>query len=162
MLKTQTTISIDKKFTKKLKIAIVRTNYHADLIDNLEQYARKTLIEAGVLESKIQTLTAPGSWEIPLLTQAVAKSKKFDAVIAFGIIVKGETYHFEMLANEVGRALMQLSIDYSMPIALEVLAVFEKKHAEERAGKNSHNKGIEAANAVLQTLLAMNTLVNRK
>lgn len=158
MLKKQSSLAIDKKFTKKLRIAIVRTNYHVELIDNLEFYARKTLIASGVAEANIQTITVPGAWEIPLLVQTAAKSKQFDAIIAFGVIVKGETYHFDMIANEVGRALMQLSIDYSIPVALEVLAVFDKKHAQARAGKNDHNKGTEAANAALQTLLAMNSV----
>ena len=158
MLKKQSSLTIDKQLTEKLRIAIVRTNYHVELIDNLTAYAKKTLIDSGVMESNIQTITAPGSWEVPLLVQAAAKSKKFDAIIAFGVIVKGETYHFDMIANEVGRALMQLSIDYSIPVALEVLAVFDKKDAEVRAGKNDHNKGIEAGNAVLHTLLAMNSV----
>ncbi len=158
MLKKQSSLTIDKSFTKKLRIAIVRTNYHVELIDNLELYARETLIDSGVARANIQTLTVPGSWEIPLLVQTAAKSKQFDAIIAFGVIVKGETYHFDMIANEVGRALMQLSIDYSIPVALEVLAVFDKKHAEARAGKNDHNKGIEAANAVLHTLQTLNAM----
>ncbi|MGI8419112.1 MAG: 6,7-dimethyl-8-ribityllumazine synthase [Candidatus Levyibacteriota bacterium] len=152
MLKTQTKANFDKTFIKSLKIAIVRTTYHREMVENLETYAKDMLIEAGLREKNIQTFIAPGSWEVPLLAQAVAKKGKFDAIIAFGVIVKGETYHFEMLANEVGRALMQLSIDYSLPIAMEILAVFDKKHAQERAGKNNKNKGIEAANAVLQTL----------
>lgn len=158
MLKKQTKQTFAKTFTKNLRVAIVRTNYHVELIENLESYAKKTLLEAGLLEKNVQTFIAPGSWEVPLLAQAAAESNKFDAIIAFGIIVKGETYHFEMIANEVGRALMQLSIDYSTPIALEVLAVYDKKQAEARAGKNSKNKGIEAANAVLQTLQTLQTL----
>jgi 6,7-dimethyl-8-ribityllumazine synthase len=158
MLKKQTTQTFDKTATKKLRIAIVRTSYYIDLLDNLEHYARETLTTAGIAEKNIQTFTAPGSWELPILAQAAAKSEKFDAIIAFGVIVKGETYHFDMIANEVARALMQLSLDYSMPVALEVLAVFDKQHAQARAGKNDHNKGIEAANAVLKTLLALENI----
>lgn len=144
--------TIDKKIAKLARIAIVRTDYHTELNDNLEEYCRKTLIHYGVLKENIKTFTAPGSWEIPIVAQAVAKSKKFDAIITFGIIVKGDTYHFDMIANECSRALMQLSLDYSIPIAIEVLAVFDMKEAQERAGKNKKNKGIEAATAVLKTL----------
>ncbi len=153
MIKKQQQIkTYNKTFAKKLKIAIIRTNYHVELIDNLELYAKKTLINAGVVETNIQTFTVPGSWEIPLLVQKAAKSKKFDAIIAFGVIVKGETYHFDLIANEVARALMQLSLDYTIPVAFEVLAVYDKKHAEVRAGKDENNKGIEAANAALQMI----------
>lgn len=152
MLTDQSPVTIDKKFAKNLRIAIVRTNYHAELVDNLESYARGTLISVGVKEKNIGTFVAPGSWELPLLVKKVAERKKFDAIIAFGIIVKGETHHFDLIANEVASALMQLSIDYVIPVAFEVLAVYNKAHAEVRAGNNEMNKGIEAANAVLQTL----------
>ncbi len=155
MLKNQSSTPFDKHFTKKLKIAIVRTNYHVELIDNLELYAKQTLIESGITEKNITVFTAPGSWEIPILVQHAAESKKFDAILAFGIIVKGETYHFDLIANEVAHALMQLSLDYSIPVAFEVLAVFDKKDAEIRAGKNDNNKGIEAANAALRTIQAL-------
>jgi len=149
------TVILDHGFTKKLKIAIVRTNYYNDLLDNLESYATNTLMESGVKKENIETFTVPGSWEVPLLVQAVAESKKFDAIIAFGVLVKGETHHFTMITNEVGKALMQTSLDYSIPVAFEILAVYEKKHAELRAGKDNYNKGIEAANAVMQTIQAL-------
>jgi 6,7-dimethyl-8-ribityllumazine synthase len=152
MLKKQSPSAFDKSFTKNLKIAIVRTNYHTELIDNLEFYAKETLLNVGVNPKNINTFTAPGSWEIPLLVQKTAETKKFDAILAFGVIVKGETYHFELIANEVASALMQLSLDYSTPIAFEVLVVYDKKDAEIRAGKDEHNKGIEAATAALQTI----------
>lgn len=158
MLKTQIKKTFNKALTRNARIAIVRTNYHVDLLNNLETAARGTLLEAGVKESNIQTFTVPGSWELPVMTQAVAKSGDFDAIIAFGIILKGQTYHFEMIANEVARSLMQLSIDYSIPIALEVLAVFDRYQAEERAGSDNRNKGIEAANTVLAMIEALKPL----
>ncbi|MGH7203094.1 MAG: 6,7-dimethyl-8-ribityllumazine synthase [Candidatus Levyibacteriota bacterium] len=91
MLKTQTKATFDKTFTKDLKVAIIRTNYHVELTENLEMYAKQTLLDAGLQEKNVQTFIAPGSWEVPLLVQAVAKKKTFDAIIAFGVIVKGET-----------------------------------------------------------------------
>jgi 6,7-dimethyl-8-ribityllumazine synthase len=155
MLQSQSTISFDKKFTKKLRIAIVRTNYYVDLLNNLEFYARKTLISAGVSEKKIRTFTVPGSWEVPLLVKKVAVSKKFDAILAFGVIIKGETYHFDMIATETASALMQMSLDYNTPVAFEILAVADIKHAQARANQDENNKGIEAANAALLTLQAL-------
>jgi len=158
MLIDQSAATFDKRFTKKLRIAIVRTNYHVELVDNLESYARKTLIDAGVKEKNIRTFTAPGSWELPIIVKKTAEKKKFDAILAFGIIIKGETLHFDLIANEVASALMQLSIDYLTPVAFEVLAVYDKKHAETRAGQDGNNKGIEAANAALQTLQTLYTI----
>jgi 6,7-dimethyl-8-ribityllumazine synthase len=152
MLTSQSTLAFEKRFARKMKIAIVRTNYHAGLVDNLEGFARATLTTAGVKEKNITTYTIPGSWEIPIVVQKAAETKKYNGIIAFGIVIKGETFHFELIANEVTSALMQLSIDNRIPIAFEVLAVADMKQAQARAGQDVHNKGIEAANAILQTI----------
>lgn len=153
MLKKQNTqVKINKNLTKNIRVAVIRTDYYKELNDNLEKHCRKTLLAYGVDKTNIQTFIAPGSWEIPLMAQEAAKSKKFDAIVAFGVIVKGETYHFDMITNECARALMELALDYSIPIALGVLAVFDENQAVERAGDNDKNKGIEAAIAVLKSL----------
>ena len=145
-------IKFDAGFTKRLRMAIVRTDYHRELNDNLEKHCRRTLELHGVLGENIKTFSAPGSWEIPLVAQAAAETGKFDAILAFGVIVKGETYHFEMIANECARALMQIAYDYKLPVAIEVLAVYEMAQARVRAGDNEANKGIEGAEAVLAAL----------
>jgi 6,7-dimethyl-8-ribityllumazine synthase len=154
--KQQTNLGLDPKFTKKVKIAIIRPLYHDALNASMEKYCIATLLENDVKDSHIQTFLVPGSWELPLMVQKVAESKKFDAIIVFGVIVKGETYHFDMIAKEVGSALMQLSLEYSIPVALEVLAVYNKKDAEARAGNDEYNKGIEGAAAALKMLEALN------
>lgn len=158
MLIGQSTIAFDKRFTKKLKLAIIRTNYHAGLVDNLEGFARATLINAGVKEKKISTYIVPGTWEIPILVQKVAETKKYNGIIALGVILKGDTYHFELIANEVSSALMSLSIDNRIPVAFEVLAVSDIKQAQARAAQDMNNKGIEAANALLQTIHTLKSI----
>lgn len=161
MLKKQKAlVPLEKSFVKNLKIAIVRPDYHQELNTNLEEYCRNTLIDNGVTTSHIKTFVVPGSWEIPLMVQTIAESKKYDAIVAFGVIVKGETYHFDMIANEVARSLMQISLDYSIPVALEVLAVYNIKQAEIRAARNEHNKGIEGATAVLKSLAILQAFQN--
>lgn len=115
------------------------------------------LVASGVPRSNIALFDAPGSWEIPLIAQRIAKTKKFDGIATFGVIVKGATYHFDMIANEVGRALMQLSLDYSIPVALEVLAVFSLDHARVRA-TGEHNRGREAAQALLDTAQVLSVI----
>lgn len=159
MLKKQNTqVKINKNLTKNIRVAVIRTDYYKELNDNLEKHCRKTLLAHSVDKTNIQTFVVSGSWEIPLMAQEAAKSKKFDAIVAFGVIVKGETYHFDMIANECARALMELSLNYSIPIALGVLAVFDKNQAAERAGDNDRNKGIEAAIAVLKSLESLRKL----
>ncbi|MBI5614556.1 6,7-dimethyl-8-ribityllumazine synthase [Candidatus Gottesmanbacteria bacterium] len=153
-----TPAKFDHTVTQKLKIAIIRTDYYQELNDNLEQYCRQTLVEHGVKEENITTFIAPGSWEIPLVAQTIAQSKEFDAIVAFGVIVKGETYHFDMIANECAHALMQVSLEYSIPLAIEVLAVHDIAQAKARASKNTHNKGIEGAIAILKTLQTLGSI----
>lgn len=155
LTKQNAAVSVDEAFAKNLRIAIVRTDYHQEWNDNLTKYCTETLVNNGVLAANVKAFSVPGSWEIPLMAQKLAKSQQFDAIVTFGVIIKGDTYHFEMLANEVARALMQLSLDYSLPIALEVLAMYSNEQAEARAGDNEQNKGIEAAVAVLKALQAL-------
>ncbi len=152
------TIPLDESFAKDLRIAIVRTEYHQQFNDTLEKHARNTLLQNGIVEDHIRTFVVPGSWELPLMVHKLADVEEFDAIIVFGVIIKGETYHFDMIANEVARSLMQLSLSYSIPIALEVLAVYNLKQAEERAGDDEYNKGIEGATAVLKQLQALHTV----
>jgi len=153
MLKKQNKkLIIDSDFSKKLKIAIVRTDYHKDLNETMEKYCIKTLSNNGVLKSNIKSFCVPGAWEIPIMAQKLAKSQKFDAIVTFGVIIKGDTYHFEMLAQEVGRALMQISLVYNLPIIMEILAVYKKEDAIKRAGNNEYNKGIEAGTTTLKIL----------
>lgn len=139
------------KSNRDLKIAIVKALYYENLIGSMEQKCREYLITSGVVESNIKTFEVPGSWEIPLIVKGLAQSEKFDGVAVFGVIVKGETYHFEMIANECSRALMEISLKYNIPITAEVLAVYKLEQAEKRTiGK--YNKGIEAADTLLKTI----------
>ena len=155
-LKEQNTSQLfDIQEVRNYRIAIVRTDYHEKYVTSLEEHAVRTLLKNGVEEKNISSVVVPGAWEIPLAVKKVAESKKFDAVITFGVVLKGDTLHFEMIANEVGRALMQLSLEFGIPVALEVLAVFDLQQAEERTKNDSTNKGIEAATAVLKTLVEL-------
>jgi len=137
--------------SKKYKIALIVSRYHQDLNNKMALACKEVLIQAGIPEKNIETLYAPGAWEIPLIAEYAADSEKYDALATFGTLIKGETYHFDMIANECGRVLMEISLLYKIPVALEVLAVYSVTQAKKRV-TGEHNKGIEAANAILQTL----------
>lgn len=137
------------KGNQDLKIAIVRSDYHQDLTESLEKACKKQLITCGVKEKNIAVFTVPGSWEIPIVTKLIASGKKFDGIATFGVIIKGDTYHFEMIANQCSRALMDLSLEFNIPIALEVLATYTLAQAQKRS-TGKFNKGIEAANTLLK------------
>lgn len=145
------------KDNQNLKIAIVRSNYHKDLTKSLEKTCRQYLVDSGVKTSNITTFEAPGSWEIPLIVKKIALSKKIDGVVAFGVIIKGETYHFEILANECSRALMNIALEFDIPITFEVLVTYNLEQAKKRSlGK--YNKGVEAAKSLLDTIKTLSRI----
>lgn len=139
---------------ERLSFALVVSAYHGELTASMRDAAIETLTRAGVARDAIDVYEAPGSWEIPLVAQHALDAKAYDGIATFGVIVKGETYHFDMIANEVARALMDLSLARATPIALEVLAVTDIEQARVRA-TGEHNKGTEAAAALLAAVAAM-------
>ncbi|MSP28509.1 MAG: 6,7-dimethyl-8-ribityllumazine synthase [Methylococcales bacterium] len=152
MIKDLIVEKIDLKKPDKLKIAIVQSTYHAELNGNMTEYCKEVFIQNDIPEDNINVYYAAGTWEVALITEALAKTKRFEAIVAFGIIIKGETYHFDLIADETARALMNTMINYQIPVAFEILAVYHYDQAAARASNNEYNKGIEAGNAILKTL----------
>lgn len=140
---------------QKLKIAIVKSGYHKDITDSLEKECKVSLTTSGIKINNISTFEVPGAWEIPIITQKLALSKEFDGIIALGVIVKGETYHFEILSNECARALMEISLKFNTPITFEILTVYSLEQARKRSS-GKYNKGKEAAVTLLSTIKALN------
>lgn len=159
MIKDLIVEKIDLKKPAKLKIAIVQSSYHAELNGNMTEYCKEVLIQNDIPENNIAVYYAAGSWEVPLVVDKLAASKQFDAIVAFSIIIKGDTYHFDMIANEVARALMNTMINYHIPIGFEILAVNTLEQAVARASSDNYNKGIEAGNAILKTLKTLREIV---
>lgn len=139
--------------TSGLRFAVVRSTYHGDMTGSMADACIAELAGAGVPRETIRVYEAPGAWEIPLYVQR-ALDDGYDGVATFGVIVKGETYHFDMMANEIARALMELSLSYKKPVALEVLAVTDMEHARVRT-MGKHNKGPEAAVALLAAVAGL-------
>ena len=137
---------------KKIKIAIVSSSFREEVAENLEKNCVKTLKDKGISEKQIKMIRVPGSLEIPLIVKKIAKKGGYDAIITFGAIVKGKTYHFEQIANECARACMDISLKYEIPVIFEVLSVYDLKDALERATRREENKGIEAALTALEMI----------
>jgi 6,7-dimethyl-8-ribityllumazine synthase len=135
---------------KNKKIAIVGSYFWKDIVSKLEKDCIKKLVESGIAEANIDIFPVPGSLEIPLIAKKLAKKGVYDAIIALGVIHKGKTYHFELIANECARGCMDVSREFEIPVIFEVLAVYDIKDAEERAAEGELNRGVEAANATLK------------
>lgn len=136
------------KQIKEIRIAIVSSSFRKEVADNLEKHCVATLKEKGLKTGSIKVFRVPGSLEIPLVVKKLAKKGVYDAVITFGAILKGKTYHFEQIADECIRGCIDVSWQYEIPVVFEVLAVYDIKDATERATR----KGIEAALTALEMI----------
>jgi 6,7-dimethyl-8-ribityllumazine synthase len=135
-----------------LSVGIVVSRFNEDATKGLLKGALATLAEWKVKRGNITTLYVPGSFEIPYGCQKLMNSKRFDAIIALGCILKGETKHDEYIANAVSYGIMRLSLDYKIPIAFGVLTPNTLEQAKARSS-GKFNKGREAALAALETAL---------
>ena len=107
--------------------------------------ALTTLREHGIDESGVEVLHVPGAFEIPLAVKKLSETYKYDAVIALGCVIRGETPHFEFVAGEAARGIMNVSLSTGIPVAFGVLTTDTMEQALARAGTKGQNKGIEAA-----------------
>ncbi len=146
------------KSNKHIRIAIISSSFRKDVSAALLRNCIATLKKRGVPDLCIDVYRVPGSMEIPLVAKKLARKEVYDALIAFGAIVKGKTYHFEQIANECARGCMNVSLEYEVPIVFEVLAVYDIKDAIERATRAKDNKGVEAAHTALRMIKLISKL----
>lgn len=146
------------KSNKNVRIAIISSSFRKEVANNLEKNCMATLKKQGVRQKRIDKFRVPGSLEIPLVAKKLAAKGKYDAIIVFGAIVKGKTYHFEQIANECARGCMDVSWQYQIPVIFEVLAVYNLKDAVTRATRKKENKGTEAALTALEMIKIMSIL----
>lgn len=140
-----------KEFAKT-RIALLATRWNVEIVDALLQGARECLADWGVQKKSIQEFRAPGAYEIPLAALALLKSGKFDGVVTLGAVIRGDTPHFDFVAGECARGLMDVQLKTRKPLGFGVLTVNTVQQARERAGKGPSNKGYEATAAMLEML----------
>jgi len=141
--------SADKLDGKKLSIGIVQARFNEGITNALAEACRQELIALGVEEKNITHVKVPGALEVPCALQALAESEKFDALVALGCIIRGETYHFELVANESGAAVTRLALDYQLPIANAILTVENLAQAmarQDEKGRDAARVAVEMAN----------------
>lgn len=137
--------------TAYAQIGIVVSLYNRSFTEMLEQKCIETLMAQGVAKENVIVFHVPGAFEIPLACQRAAQTNKYAVIIALGVIIKGDTHHFELIAQECARGVMDVMLKYDIPIVFEVLAG-SLKDMEKRAGDDEYNKGIEAAEVALLLL----------
>lgn len=134
---------------QKLTIGIVQARFNADVTDALAGACHSELLALGVPESSIDLVQVPGALEVPVVLMAMAEKRKYDALVALGCIIRGETYHFELVANESGAAVTRVGLDYQLPIANAILTVETMDQAVARQtdkGRDAARVAVEMAN----------------
>ncbi|MEO7037619.1 MAG: 6,7-dimethyl-8-ribityllumazine synthase [Polyangiaceae bacterium] len=132
------------------RFAIVAARFNSFIVERLVEGALDALRRHGADLSKVVVVRVPGAWEIPFACARLAKSKKIDAVIALGAVIRGSTPHFEHVSNEVSKGVAQVSLDSGIPVSFGVLTTDTIEQAIERAGTKAGNKGVDAALAAVE------------
>jgi 6,7-dimethyl-8-ribityllumazine synthase len=129
-----------------LSVAIVMSRFNAEIVEGELAAAVARLRELGVAEADVLVVSVPGALEIPLAAQTLAQGGKADALIALGAVIRGETYHFEVVSNDACRAVMEVQLETGIPIANGILTC----ETEEQARARMAAKGADCANAAVE------------
>ena len=130
---------------KGLKFGLVVSRFNDFITKKLLEGAEDALVRHGVNESDVDVAWAPGSFEIPLAAKKLAQTKKYDAIICLGAVIRGGTPHFEYIAAEVTKGIARASLETGLPITYGIITADTLEQAIERAGTKAGNKGFDAA-----------------
>lgn len=139
---------------KGLRIGIVLSRFNADIGDGLLSACKAELHKLGVADADITLATVPGALETPLVLHAMANSAQFDGLIALGAIIRGETYHFEVVSNESARGVSEVQLETGIPVANAILTTEDDDQALARMSV----KGAEAAQVVIEMINLLRSL----
>ena len=129
---------------RDLRIGIVQARFTNEAGSAMVETAHKKLLELGVADENITLATVPGALEIPLVLQNMAASEEYDALIAIGAVIRGETYHFELVANESGAGVSRVALDFNIPIANAILTTENDAQAHARIREKAADAAIVA------------------
>lgn len=156
MKKLKTGYAAPKKPGRKefaeARVALLATRWNVDIVEALLKGARECLADWGVPEDNVRVCYAPGAYEIPLGAQTLLDSGEIDGVVTLGAVIRGDTPHFEFVAGQCARGLMDVQLRTGAPVGFGVLTVNTVEQAWERAAPGKGNKGYEAAAAMLEML----------
>ena len=143
-----------------LKIGIVAARFNEFIVSKLIGGAEDALKRHGVMEEDIELAWVPGAFEIPLIAQKMANSKKYDAVICLGAVIKGATSHYDYVCAEVSKGIATVSLNSNIPVMFGVLTTDSIEQAIERAGTKAGNKGFDVAVSAIEMCNVIKTLEN--
>nr|WP_217332303.1 6,7-dimethyl-8-ribityllumazine synthase [Gilliamella apis] len=143
----------------EVKVAIIVARFNQFINESLVNGAIDALTRIGeVDDNNITVIWVPGAYEIPLAAKVAAQSKKYDAIVALGTVIRGSTAHFDFVAGESSSGLLNASLDFTIPVGFGILTTESIEQAIERAGTKAGNKGAEAALTALEMLNVIKTI----
>jgi 6,7-dimethyl-8-ribityllumazine synthase len=133
-----------------MKIGIVAGRFNSFITEHLVSGAIDTIVRHGGRESDIAVARVPGSFEIPLICKKMAETRKYDAIIAVGAVIRGSTSHYDLVCSEVAKGIANVSLSTSVPVLFGVITTDTIEQAIERSGTKAGNKGAEAAMGAIE------------
>jgi len=151
--------SIDGDFNAgDAKFCILAARFNSFIVERLVEGAVDTLLRHGTSRDNIEIIRVPGAYEMPLSAQRIARSGRYNSIIALGAVIRGSTPHFDYVAGECSKGLAQVSLAEDMPVIFGVLTTDTIEQAVERAGTKAGNKGAEAAVSAIEMISLFNKL----
>ena len=144
------------------RFAIVVSRWNSEYTSRLESGARQALAEAGAGEDAVVTFHVPGAFELPFACQRAARDGDFHAVIALGVVIRGDTPHFDYVAGEAARGIMNVSLETGVPVMFGVITADNIEQTEARCGEGVDNKGFEAAVSAIEMANLMREMKTRR
>jgi 6,7-dimethyl-8-ribityllumazine synthase len=144
-----------------LKVAVIVARWNEFICSKLESGAVEALEASGVLASDIEVFKVPGAFELPLGARAAADTGRFDAIVCLGVVIRGETPHFDFIAGEAARGIMTVGLASGIPVTFGVITADNEDQARDRAGGAKGNKGTEAAEAAIEMALLRRKMADR-
>lgn len=141
-----------------LRVGIVVSRFNEAITSRLLAGAEDGLRRHGVAEADVDVAWVPGALEIPLVAQRMARSGRYDAVVCLGVVIRGATIHFDLVANGVASGTARVALDTGVPVIFGVLTTDTIEQAVERAGTKAGNKGFDAALAAVETVRALRAI----
>lgn len=151
MSKTQPEINVDGTDAEGLHFAIVVSRWNSGFTEKLLTGAIEALERCGATKDAFEVFKVPGAFELPLATLKAAETGRFDAVVALGVVIRGDTPHFDFVAGEAASGIMQASLIAGVPIMFGVITADTEAQVVERCGEGPANKGFEAAMSAIET-----------
>ncbi len=140
------------------RMAVLASRFNEPIVKKLVDGAMQALVESGVVFEDIDVVWVPGAWELPIAARWLLSSERYDALVAVGAVIRGDTAHFDYIAGEASRGLAAASAETETPIGFGVLTCDTDEQAEQRAGGAHGNKGYDAAVAALEMVDLLNRL----